>query len=150
MARPTIEIDESQVVELAKLFCTLEDMAKVLKCSVRTLKRRRFGTLINEAQADARTSLRRAQFLGALKGNSTMLVWLGKQYLGQRDRHEIAGRNGGPIAVEATLRAVPDDKLDAEIERLTAAVAETEAEVVGDQATDGGTSPGEAEEEGAT
>ncbi len=33
--------------------------------------------------------LREAQFEKALSGNSTMLVWLGKQYLGQSDSKEV-------------------------------------------------------------
>lgn len=35
-------------------------------------------------------SLRRRQFKAAEDGNATMLVWLGKQYLGQVDKQEIA------------------------------------------------------------
>ena len=27
----------------------------------------------------------------ALKGNTTMLIWLGKQYLDQRDKQEVEG-----------------------------------------------------------
>ena len=36
-----------------------------------------------------KTSLRRAQFELAMKGNPTMLIWLGKQYLGQKERTEV-------------------------------------------------------------
>ena len=36
-----------------------------------------------------KTSLRRAQFELAMKGNPTMLIWLGKQYLGQNERTEV-------------------------------------------------------------
>lgn len=35
-------------------------------------------------------SLRRRQFKAAQDGNATMLIWLGKQYLGQADKQEIA------------------------------------------------------------
>jgi len=35
-------------------------------------------------------SLRRRQFEAAQAGNATMLIWLGKQYLGQVDKQEIA------------------------------------------------------------
>ncbi len=37
-----------------------------------------------------RQALREAQFEKALSGNSTMLIWLGKQYLGQNDNKDIA------------------------------------------------------------
>lgn len=36
-----------------------------------------------------KTSLRRAQFELAMKGNPTMLIWLGKQYLAQNERTEV-------------------------------------------------------------
>ena len=32
-----------------------------------------------------RTSIRRAQYKAALDGNPTMLIWLGKQLLGQKE-----------------------------------------------------------------
>jgi hypothetical protein len=52
------------------------------------------------------TALRVKQFELALKGDRTMLIFLGKQYLGQKDRTEISG---------------PD--VDAAIERELARVA---------------------------
>lgn len=39
----------------------------------------------DEAREQGRMSLRRTQLNQALSGNPTMLVWLGKQYLGQTD-----------------------------------------------------------------
>ena len=36
-----------------------------------------------------RASLRRMQYVAAKKGNATMQIWLGKQYLGQKDKQEI-------------------------------------------------------------
>lgn len=43
-------------------------------------------------------SLRRSQFRLAEK-NAAMGIWLGKQYLGQKDQavHELTGKDGGPI-----------------------------------------------------
>ena len=37
---------------------------------------------------EGRMSLRRMQWSAAENGNSTMLVWLGKQYLNQKDKQE--------------------------------------------------------------
>jgi hypothetical protein len=42
-------------------------------------------------KAEGRVSLRRKQYEAALGGNTTMLVWLGKQLLGQKDKHELGG-----------------------------------------------------------
>lgn len=46
-------------------------------------------------------SLRRKQF--SLAGiNATMGVWLGRQYLGQREvvTNELTGRDGGPVEID--------------------------------------------------
>jgi hypothetical protein len=42
-------------------------------------------------------SVRRKQFELAMAGNPTMLVWLGKQYLGQHDKLGISAPDGGPV-----------------------------------------------------
>ena len=46
----------------------------------------RYPSVIKRGRARLRQSLRRAQIKSALSGNATMLIWLGKQYLGQSDR----------------------------------------------------------------
>ena len=104
MARPAKPIDIRQVEELARIGCTEPDMAAVLGVSVDTIQRRKraseeFCGAIKRGQATTRNSLRRLQLKKALEGNVTMLIWLGKQLLGQSDtqmlRHE--GPQGGPI-----------------------------------------------------
>lgn len=49
-------------------------------------------------------SLRRKQIEMALKGDRTMLIWTGKQYLGQADKvdNQHTGPDGGPIQVEVS------------------------------------------------
>lgn len=64
-----------------------------------------------------RISLRRKQVEEALKGNPTMLVWLGKQMLGQVDKQEISGPNGG--AMEMRIES-PRDLIAARISALAA------------------------------
>ena len=44
---------------------------------------------LDKGRAGGRTSLRRYQWKGAQEGNTTMLIWMGKQYLGQRDKAEL-------------------------------------------------------------
>ncbi len=46
---------------------------------------------------NGKASLRRMQFKGAESGNTTMLVWLGKQYLEQKDKSELGGLDGAAI-----------------------------------------------------
>jgi hypothetical protein len=87
MARPKKEIDEKQVIELAKINCTMGEMAAVLGCSVDTLERR-FAEVIKEGREQGKMSLKRKQYEVAMSGNVSMLIWLGKNTLGQRDTPE--------------------------------------------------------------
>lgn len=68
------------------------------------------AAVYEEGSGDGKTSLRRRQFEAAEEGNPTMLVWLGKQYLGQRDHKDISGPNGGPIPT-VDLTNVSDEQL---------------------------------------
>jgi hypothetical protein len=58
-------------------------------------------------------SLRRKQFEAAMNGNTTILIWLGKQYLGQRDKREMSGPDGVPSSISVRF-------VDPVIERLLA------------------------------
>ena len=100
--RPPVEIPEETVRILAKVGCTTTEIAAELKVDRRTLQRR-FAATIKEAKEAGRTSLRRAQWRVALKGNPTMLIWLGKNELGQKDRAELTGPDDGPLIPERIL-----------------------------------------------
>jgi hypothetical protein len=88
MARPRLELDERQIRELAKINCTMEEISAVMGCSVDTLERR-YADIIKEERNIGKSSLRRWQFKAAASGNAALLIWLGKQYLGQRDKEDI-------------------------------------------------------------
>lgn len=59
-------------------------MALLLGCSKDTLERR-FAAVIEKARSQMKMSLRRTQIKLAENGNVAMAIWLGKQYLGQRE-----------------------------------------------------------------
>ena len=85
MARPKKEIDYNAVEKLASIQCTQEEIANFLDISVRTLQRdEEFCRLYKKGQDNGKMSLRRYQFKLAEK-NTSMAIFLGKQYLGQRD-----------------------------------------------------------------
>ncbi len=88
MARPQKEINAEQVQKLAAIGCTDKEIADIVGCSHDTLTRR-FKEDLAFGRANGRTSLRRKQWEVALSGNVTMLIWLGKQQLGQSDKQEI-------------------------------------------------------------
>ena len=93
MGRPRARIDWDIVSELCELMCTEEEIATILGVCVDTLAKRcqsdqgmTFPEFFKKNNTRARRALREAQFKVALEGhNPTMLIWLGKQYLGQRN-----------------------------------------------------------------
>lgn len=88
MGRPLKDIKEDQVEALAKIGCTLPEMAAVLGCHEDTL-RDRFSSIIKRGKEQGKMSLRHKQYQVALSGNVAMLIWLGKQYLDQSEKAEI-------------------------------------------------------------
>ena len=87
MARPRKEVNVELLEELAKLHCTQEEMASILKVSVDTLQRR-FAAHIKEARDHGKMSLRRKMWELALSGDRTLLIWLSKNELGMSDKVE--------------------------------------------------------------
>jgi hypothetical protein len=95
MGRPRKEIDEAQFKKLCNILCTEEEIAGFFDCSVDTIERwakRTYGVTFAEIykrfSATGKISLRRYQFELAKK-NAGMAIFLGKNYLGQRDHYEI-------------------------------------------------------------
>lgn len=102
--RPKIEFNMEQVERLAAIQCTEEEIALALGCSIDTVRDRKrndedFSNALLKGRGTGKASLRRSQFALATAGNATMLIWLGKQYLGQQDKQELehTGKDGGPI-----------------------------------------------------
>jgi hypothetical protein len=98
MARKPVPIDLKQLEKLASMHCTDEEIAAWFGIRRETFVRRKKGEILETLEvgrAKGRVSLRRAQFDAAIKGDRTMLIWLGKQLLGQRDivtqEHEHSG-----------------------------------------------------------
>ena len=86
-----VEIDIKLVGNLAAIQCTLEEIAAVIGLN-RTYFLERVAAnpdlraAIDNGKAQGRSSIRRQQFKLLEAGNATMGIWLGKQYLGQRDQ----------------------------------------------------------------
>src|ERR1019366_10248818 len=87
------------------LHCTDEDLAAFFGVSVRTIETRRkkpeFSEAMNGGGAKGRISLRRAQMKLVEKGNAPMSIWMGKQWLSQRDVMpiELSGPNGDAVKI---------------------------------------------------
>lgn len=91
MPRPRIEINKEMFESLCGIFCTLEEIACIFKCSEDTIERwckreykKSFADVYKKESMKGKASIRRTQFELA-KRSVPMAIWLGKQYLGQRD-----------------------------------------------------------------
>lgn len=89
------------IAELGEAQATLNEVAAHLHITVDTLKTafKRHPVLkitFEDAKAQSRVALRRAQ-LKLAQTNATMAIWLGKQFLSQRDKYEHSGLDGAPI-----------------------------------------------------
>lgn len=91
--RPPKPIDWDEFEKLARMQCTEEEIAAWFSCGIDTIRvacHERFGCSFQdyfaEKKAIGRISLRRLQLRRAEAGSDTMLVWLGKNALGQRDK----------------------------------------------------------------
>lgn len=91
MARPRKEIDQKQFENLCGLQCTLEEICGWFGVTDKTLDgwckrtyRASFSEVFRQKRGLGKVSLRRSQWRLAEK-NACMAIWLGKQYLGQRD-----------------------------------------------------------------
>ena len=103
MGRPKKDLTDkewSSVDYMCMIHCTGEEIAGVLGMDYDTLNRNckeQKGCLISEYikqhQNGGKMSLRRAQWKSAEGGNVTMQIWLGKQWLGQKDQQDIVVQN---------------------------------------------------------
>lgn len=91
MGRPPKDIDWKLFESLCKIHCTHDELSSVLEVSKATLYERTqkqysedFPTIYKRFCDGGKASLRRIQFKQAEK-NTSMAIWLGKVYLGQKD-----------------------------------------------------------------
>lgn len=100
-----------QVELFGSLVATHREMANWFECNVRTIERYMadkegdFCRVYKKAEANAKISLRRTQLAEANNGNATLLIWLGKQLLEQRDvsKVEVAGDPDAPLKTESKI-----------------------------------------------
>ena len=113
--RPRIEINWPDFDRLCEVQCTLEEIAAHFGVSEDTVERavkREHKTSFADYFAEKRkagfVSLRRRQYELAMAGNATMLIFLGKQYLGQSDKREITA----PRAFEFEVQHIMPEILE--------------------------------------
>jgi hypothetical protein len=86
--RPPVEIPLDRVELLCEMGFTQADLGRYFGVTERTIRNRRkqerFREAMERGEALMCIALRRKQLELALKGDRTMLIWLGKQRLGQQ------------------------------------------------------------------
>jgi len=85
MARPKkYNIDGKQVEQLASFGCTNIEIAQFFGCD-ESLIRKSYSEFLTKGRASGKIKLRKLQWNSAKSGSTPMLIWLGKQMLGQTD-----------------------------------------------------------------
>lgn len=95
-----------KIENLAKIQCTEDEAAAILGVDQSTLSRflhkhKRAMDVWMLGIRTGKASLRRMQFKAAEDGNVTMLIWLGKQVLGQKDQHHVVGDHKHELRTKA-------------------------------------------------
>jgi hypothetical protein len=81
------EKDYETIEKMAAIFCTQEEIASILGIHpVVFEKNKRADEAFRRGRENGKASLKKVQWQKAMEGNIVMLIWLGKQYLGQVDR----------------------------------------------------------------
>ena len=93
ITKPLHQLDYKKLDAMCAIHCTGEECAAILGVDYDTLNRalkrdgnKGFSEYFSQKGANGKMSLRRKQYDHAMGGNSTMLIWLGKQWLGQSDK----------------------------------------------------------------
>jgi len=115
--RPRIEIDWETLDSLCEIQCTASEIAGILKCSVDTIERsikKKYGSTFAEyfkiKSSTGKMSLRRKQYNAAIDGSVPMMIWLGKQWLDQRDQPKDEERKTNTIiAIPLSTSKSADD-----------------------------------------
>lgn len=111
MGRPLKKIDQTQFENLCAFQCTVEEVCEWFEITADTLESwckrtydgKTFSKVFAEKRGKGKVSLRRAQYQTALSGNPTMLIWMGKQHLGQTDKTEQKVEVTDPVRITRTF-----------------------------------------------
>lgn len=133
--RPLAVIDWQKVDAMLHIQCTGEEIASVLDVDYNTIDRhckREFSMGFEEyakiKKEGGKASLRRRQW-ALTETNPAMAIWLGKQWLGQKDKQDpivVENKISTAFVTETLLRYIPTDKLKEAQEQLQKISSESE------------------------
>ena len=82
--------DNEVVQKLAGCGLTNKEIADVMNITEHTVKSN-FDIFLTKGRVNLKERLKRKQISVAMSGNVSMLIWLGKQYLDQKDQNNDTG-----------------------------------------------------------
>ena len=135
--RPKKEINKIEFEKLCFLQCTQQEICDFFEIDHKTLTRwckrtygQEYSQVYDEKRSGGKIALRRTQFRLAER-SASMAIWLGKQYLGQKDEvvADVSTNTLKNIQTIASLINNPAPDIDIqELNSEGAAAAETDAE----------------------
>ena len=114
VGRPKVNIDIKELQKLCTLNCTMPEIASFFNMPLRTLEDRfkndtDVRTAIENGRNKGKLSVRRKQLqIMDETNNATMAIWLGKQLLGQRDKHDIVTEDKGETKLSEALEIIQE------------------------------------------
>lgn len=111
--KPKYGIEEDRVYYLASIGCSQTDIAKFYGCSP-DLIQKSYSESFAKGNEEGKQRLRILQWKAAEEGSASMLIWLGKQYLGQSDKVENTNKTVEPVQI-----IVKDAKTEKSLKNIT-------------------------------
>ena len=117
MARPHKLIDKTEFEKLCEIQCTEREICNFFEITDKTLNswckrtyKAGFSEVFAQKRGGGKVSLRRAQWRKAVEDcDTTMLIWLGKQHLDQREpKEQKTVELAGKVGVDAAVSVTPD------------------------------------------
>lgn len=110
------EIDWEEFEQLCSFHCTRTEIADFFKIHPETLSnhiKKHYGATFNEVWEEkssrGKRNVRKKQYAVAMSGNIAMLIWLGKQWLGQSEKTEVTSGKGFKFELAYSLPKKEDE-----------------------------------------
>lgn len=111
--RPFKEFNRKDFEFLCRILCTQKEICDFFGTTDKTLTgwvKREYGKPYMEVYdmfaSEGKVSLRRQQVIKAEKGNVPMLIWLGRQWLGQKDYEKLEKESELPYEDDGFMDAL--------------------------------------------
>jgi hypothetical protein len=110
VGRPKKEMNWEVLDSILQFGASLLDCSELCEMSEDSIQRKikekhemTFSEYRDKKMSRMRVKLLRKQYEGAMAGNTALLIWLGKQYLGQSDKNESKNDESHTIQLKYSL-----------------------------------------------